>query len=77
MKLQDSNTGSKKLPVSSVRELVGFGGSDVNDLTMEQRTLFDLMVLVVDIKYRQRYGKTLETQHAKGYAAIEQETDDD
>jgi hypothetical protein len=39
----------------------------LDQLTIEERNLFDLLCLVVDIKYRQRYGKPIEWDRGRGY----------
>lgn len=40
----------------------------VDDLSTDAQTLFELIVLIVDIKYRLKYGKTFDTQRGKGYS---------
>lgn len=40
----------------------------LSDLNTDERTLYELLVLIVDIKYRVKYGHILEDQHGKGYS---------
>ncbi|HUD07775.1 MAG TPA: hypothetical protein VMQ52_01725 [Candidatus Saccharimonadales bacterium] len=40
----------------------------VNDLNPEQQNLFNFLKLVVDIKYRHRYGEKIEQNNGKGYS---------
>lgn len=37
------------------------------DLSTEAQTLFNFLVLVVDINYRHRYGSKIEPQRGRGY----------
>lgn len=39
----------------------------LDDLSTEGRVLFDLMVLITDIKYRVQYGETIEINRGRGY----------
>jgi len=39
-----------------------------DSLTTDELTLFNFLVLIVDIKYRNKYGKVLEDQHGTGYS---------
>jgi len=40
----------------------------INDLNPDQQNLFNFLKLVVDIKYRHRYGKVIEQNSGKGYS---------
>jgi len=40
----------------------------VSQLNPEQQNLFNFVKLIVDIKYRHRYGKQIEPQNGKGYS---------
>lgn len=39
----------------------------VDDLPTDAQTLFGFLALVVDIRYRNKYGKPFEAQRGKGY----------
>ena len=39
----------------------------VDALSTEGQILFEFITLIIDIKYRNKYGKTLDVQHGKGY----------
>lgn len=36
--------------------------------TTDDQTLFEFMILIVDIKYRIKYGCKFDEQHGKGYS---------
>jgi len=40
----------------------------INDLNPEQQNLFNFLKLVVDIKYRHKYGEKIEQNNGKGYS---------
>lgn len=40
----------------------------INDLNPEQQNLFNFLKLVIDIKYRHRYGEVIEQNNGKGYS---------
>jgi hypothetical protein len=40
----------------------------VIDLSTEGQALFGLLCLIVDIKYKNKYGKSLEWKDGRGYA---------
>lgn len=40
----------------------------INDLSTDAQTLFGFLALIVDIKYRNRYGHTFEDHNARGYS---------
>ena len=42
--------------------------SSVDALSTDAKTLFGFLALIVDIKYRERYGKPFEEQRGKGYS---------
>jgi hypothetical protein len=44
---------------------------NVANLSTEAQTLFGLLTLIVDIKYRNRYGEVLTDQRGKGYSVGE------
>lgn len=58
---------------SKRKSLVGFIDSEMrehkklNELSTDGLNLLNLLTLIVDIEYRNRYGKTLDWQHGKGY----------
>lgn len=58
---------------TSIRQLVGnnYGGS-IDDMSTVAQTLFGLLVLIVDIKYRVKYGETFDDQRGRGYSKNEQ-----
>lgn len=39
----------------------------ITSLPTDMQVLFGFLTLIVDIKYRNRYGTTLEEQSARGY----------
>lgn len=39
----------------------------LNELSTDGLNLLNLLTLIVDIEYRNRYGKTLDWQNGKGY----------
>jgi hypothetical protein len=43
------------------------------DLTPEQQNLFNFLKLIVDIKYRRKYGEKIEQQNGKGYSTYDVE----
>jgi hypothetical protein len=43
----------------------------INDLTTEQQNLFNFLKLVVDIKYRHKYGEQFGQQEGKGYSTYD------
>lgn len=42
--------------------------SKVADLSTDELNLFNLLCLIVDIRYRQRYGKQIEYNSGRGYS---------
>jgi len=38
------------------------------DLNTDAQTMFEFLVLIVDIKYRVKFGKQLEGQGGRGYS---------
>ncbi len=40
----------------------------LDDLSTDGQTMYELMTLVVDIKYRRRYGESIEYQKGTGYS---------
>ena len=40
----------------------------VDNLSTDAQVLFGFLSLLVDIKYRNRYGKSFDTQYGKGYS---------
>jgi len=40
----------------------------IQDLDSEQQNLFNFLKLVVDIKYRHKYGEKIEQNSGKGYS---------
>lgn len=43
----------------------------VKDLDPEQQNLFNFLKLIVDIKYRHRYGHKFEQDNGKGYSTYD------
>lgn len=43
----------------------------INDLNPEQQNLFNFLKLVVDIKYRHKYGEKIEQNSGKGYSTYD------
>lgn len=44
----------------------------LDDLSTDAQTLFGLLVLIVDIKYRIKCGDTFDEQRSRGYSKNEQ-----
>ena len=44
------------------------GGTEVDELSTDAQTLFGLLTLIVDIKYRVKYGGSLGEQADKRYS---------
>jgi len=42
--------------------------SSVDDLSTDAQVLFGFLTLIVDIKYRNKYGKPFEDQSNRGYS---------
>jgi hypothetical protein len=56
-------------PAKIARFVARQGSSkSLDSLSTEALTLFNFLVLVVDIRYRHRYGKSIEWQDGKGYS---------
>jgi hypothetical protein len=47
----------------------------LDELKTEERTLFDFLCLLVDIRYRQRYGNSIEWDAGRGYSRQEEVSD--
>jgi hypothetical protein len=43
--------------------------SNIDELSTDAQTLFGFLTLIIDIKYRHRYGKVIEEQRGKGYSS--------
>lgn len=43
-------------------------GSKVTELSAAQQNLFNFLKLIVDIKYRNKYGSKIEHREGKGYS---------
>lgn len=43
----------------------------IEELTPEQQNLFNFLKLIVDIKYRHKYGEKIEQQNGKGYSSYD------
>lgn len=56
-------------PSLSITDLIARnGGTDVDGLSTDAQTLFGLLTLIVDIKYRVKYGGSLGEQVDKRYS---------
>ncbi len=54
---------------SSLKSLISKNqSSSIDDLSTDAQVLFGFLTLIVDIKYRSRYGKRFEDQRGKGYS---------
>lgn len=40
----------------------------INDLSTDEQVLFHFIALIIDIKYRHRYGASLEPRDGAGYS---------
>jgi hypothetical protein len=49
----------------------------ISELSTEGQTLFDLLCLIVDIKYQHKYGKQFEHQDGKGYSLADTNSEED
>ena len=58
------STSSKAQLLKSKTENKG----KILDLSSDGRALFGLLCLIVDIKYKNKYGKTFEWKDGRGYA---------
>lgn len=62
-------TKSPEQPSLSITEFIaGNGGTEVDELSTDAQTLFGLLTLIVDIKYRVKYGSSLGEQADKRYS---------
>lgn len=53
----------------SIAEFIALnGGKEVDELSTDAQTLFGLLTLIVDIKYRVKYGGSLGGQADKRYS---------
>ena len=57
-----------KRPAPSVFDERWLAANKISELPTEGQTLFDLLCLIVDIKYKHKYGKTFEHKDGKGYS---------
>lgn len=56
-------------PSPSIAEFVAVnGGTEVDELSTDAQTLFGLLTLIVDIKYRVKYGSSFGEQADKRYS---------
>jgi hypothetical protein len=44
------------------------GIKHLDDLPTDAQVLISFLILIVDIQYRNKYGKVFEEQHGKGYS---------
>ena len=58
---------SRESRLNKLSKEIGAKGK-LNDLSVEASTFFEFLALIVDIKYRHRYGKTFDDQHGRGYS---------
>ena len=61
--MESGNTSSVKGVIANNSR----GG--INDFSTDALTLFELLTLIVNIKYRVKYGKVFEDQHGSGYSS--------
>lgn len=62
-------TSSKNQPSLSIADLIARNnGADVDELTTDGQTLFGLLTLIIDIKYRVRYGASIGERAAERYS---------
>ncbi len=51
--------------------------SKISELSTEGQTLFDFLCLIVDIKYKHKYGKQFEHKDGKGYSLDDTNSEED
>jgi len=49
----------------------------ISELSTEGQTLFNFLCLIVDIKYKHKYGKKFEHQDGKGYSLADINSEED
>lgn len=55
---------------SSIKGLVADNyRGNINDFSTDALTLFEFLTLIVNIKYRVKYGKVFEDQRGSGYSS--------
>jgi hypothetical protein len=53
----------------TISELIQSNTSgSLDNLSTDAQTLFGFLTLIVDIKYRNKYGRPFDEQHGKGYS---------
>jgi hypothetical protein len=61
-----------KLPhrrVKDIRSVISKNRTDkADELSTDAQVLFGFLTLLVDIRYRNKYGKSFDTQYGKGYS---------
>jgi hypothetical protein len=57
-----------KRPVRSAFDESWLEAHKISEVSIEGQTLFDLLCLIVDIRYKHKYGKTFENKDGKGYS---------
>ena len=56
------------MPSKKLKRLISKSSpGQVDDLSTDAQTLFGLLVLIVDIKYRNKYGRSIEHKDEIGY----------
>lgn len=64
-----SITSSKIQPSLSITEFIALNdGTEIDELSTDAQTLFGFLTLIVDIKYRVRYGSSFGEQADKRYS---------
>lgn len=63
-------SGTKARSFSDLRPAIE-GVAKISDLSPEQQNLFNFLKLIVDIKYRNRYGHKIEQNNGKGYSTYD------
>lgn len=65
------HTGRSNQQPLSITEFIALNdGKDVDELSTDAQTLFGLLALIVDIKYRIKYGDSLGERANKRYSEI-------
>ena len=69
MNIYPPDNSRHSIPGQQLGQLLSSDDSaDVNDLSVEGQTLFNFMILLINIEYRRRHGKKLDNQYGRGYS---------
>ena len=61
-----TNKVTKKYSVQSLNNELQ-NANHIDSLSTDAQTFFGFLTLIIDIKYRNRYGKTFDDQRGRGY----------